>query len=67
MGGGAAGAADLGSSSKYSNTKQTLNVEVEEGSPATSFARGLAGNLSLTGNLLCVPEQPNPGPKDHSV
>jgi len=66
-GGGAAGAADLGSSSKYSNTKQTLNVEVEEGSPATSFARGLVGNLSLTGNPLCVPEQPRLGPGNVTV
>jgi len=54
VGDGAAGAADLGSSSKYSNLKQTLNVEVEEGSPATSNARGLVGNLSLKGNPMCV-------------
>lgn len=49
--GGAARAADLGSSSKYSYEKQTLNAEVEEVSPTTAFARGLVGNLSLTGNL----------------
>lgn len=49
--GGAARAADLGSSSKYSNAKQTLSAEVEEVSPTTAVARGLVGNLSLTGNL----------------
>lgn len=49
--GGAAGAADLGSSSKYSYEKQTLNAEVEAVSPTTAFVRGLVGNLSLTGNL----------------
>jgi len=61
-GGGAAGAADLGSSSKYSSKKQTLNVEVEEGSSATAFARGLGGNLSLKGNQKGLPEGPGPGP-----
>jgi len=34
-GGGAAGAADLGSSSKYSYQKQIANVEVDEVSQAT--------------------------------
>lgn len=42
---------DLGSSSKYSNEKQTLNAEVEAVSSTTAFVRGLVGLLSLTGNL----------------
>lgn len=48
---GVAGAADLGSSSKYSYEKQTLNAEVEAVSPTTAFVRGSVGRLSLTGNL----------------
>lgn len=48
---GAVRAADLGSSSKYSNEKQTLNAEVEAVSSTTAFVRGLVGILSLTGNL----------------
>jgi len=49
MGTGAAGAADLGSSSKYSYEKQTLSAEVEEVSPTTAFVRGLVGKSKLHG------------------
>ena len=49
MGTGAAGAADLGSSSKYSYERKTLSVEVEEVSPTTVFVRGLVGNSKSYG------------------
>jgi len=49
MGAGAAGAADLGSSSKYSYEKQTLSAEVEEVSPTTAFVRGLVSNSKSHG------------------
>ena len=52
LGGGAAGAADLGSSSKYSSLKHILNAEVDEVSWATVVVPGLAGILSQMRTLI---------------